>query len=316
MEMPKVSVLMPTYNQAGLVEATLDSVLAQDYENFEVIVRDDASPDETVAVLRAYAGRHPGRVKVIAGEKNLGVTGNMNELLAVADGVMLCFTGGDDLFKPGRITAQVEALLAAPEAGLCHADMEWFESDTGRVLRRHHGAGADKARLESLDALVEANYVGGPSVMVRKSAVPAHGFDGKLPMVSDWIFAIECGLGGIVYVDEVLMGYRITSTSVSRNTGRMLDEAEQTLELVGGRYPQLLPAAKRGMARVRRAQAMYALELGMTGAARKLIKLARQDDPHNKTLLVAWCVWLVAALEKRVSGQTRLTKRLIARLRG
>ncbi len=320
---PKVSVLVPVYKQAALVLETLNSIWAQNYPNLEVLVGDDASPDDTATVLKAYHATLPperaAQLHLILHTTNNGISGNLNSLIEKATGDYLCITGGDDLFRPGRIAAQVAALEAAPSAGLCHTNMQLFASESRAPIRLFHAPTASVSRLQSLPTLTEANYVGGPCVMVRKSAVPPHGFDPHIPMASDWLFAIECGQGGIVYLPDVLMDYRITTTSITNRTGLMLDEAETTLHLTAARYPHLHRSVQRGLARVYRAQAAYGIMLGHLRRAGQLLWRSVKANPMGLTtpvLLGVIALWVLAVTEHTLTRRQILTNRLLARRRG
>lgn len=109
---PLVSVIMPVYRPqpAMLIEA-IESVLAQTYEDWELIIADDASRDEGVlAILRRYAAAHPARIRLIAGESNLGISGNTNRALGVAGGAYIAFFDHDDLLEPEALHLFVAAL--------------------------------------------------------------------------------------------------------------------------------------------------------------------------------------------------------------
>ena len=78
---PLVSVFMPTFNQEGLVAESIESVITQDYDNWELIIGDDFSSDNTYEVVQSYAEKFPDQIKPFRNEKNLGVTANCNRIL-------------------------------------------------------------------------------------------------------------------------------------------------------------------------------------------------------------------------------------------
>ena len=136
MTTPKVSVIVPIYNQAPFIRETVDSVLGQDHPNIELVLSDDGSTDGTTDVLREYAARDPERVKVVASERNTGIAGAFNRALDAHTGEYIAWLGGDDVMLPGKLSRQVAALQARPEAiGCCH-DAEVFDSDSGRAYGR------------------------------------------------------------------------------------------------------------------------------------------------------------------------------------
>src|SRR4051794_13197703 len=109
---PTVSVVVPTYNQPRLLSETLDGVLAQTFADFEVVVVDDGSTDDTPAVLARYAGRD-GRVRVVR-QPNAGIGAARNRGLDEARGRYVAPLDHDDLWMPGKLAAQVAFMQAHP----------------------------------------------------------------------------------------------------------------------------------------------------------------------------------------------------------
>src|SRR3954452_367173 len=118
---PKVSVIVPIFNQAPYIRETVDSVLAQDHENLELILSDDGSTDGTGEILREYAAHDPERVRVVSSERNTGIAGAFNRALDAHTGDYIAWLGGDDVMLPGKLGRQVAVLQARPEViGCCH----------------------------------------------------------------------------------------------------------------------------------------------------------------------------------------------------
>ena len=111
---PKVSVIVPIYNQAQFIRETVESVLGQDHPNIELVLSDDGSTDGTSDMLREYAERDPSRVKVVASEQNTGIAGAFNRALDAHTGEYIAWLGGDDVMLPGKLSRQVAALARAP----------------------------------------------------------------------------------------------------------------------------------------------------------------------------------------------------------
>lgn len=113
---PAVSVLMTAYNRAAYIDAAIESVLAQTFTDFELIVVDDGSSDDTVARARAHAARD-ARVRVEVNPRNLGDYPNRNRAAALARGRFIKYHDSDDLMYPHCLETMVGALEPAPEAG-------------------------------------------------------------------------------------------------------------------------------------------------------------------------------------------------------
>lgn len=137
MNMPLVSVIMPCYNNASYVGAALESVLSQDYPNFEVIVVDDGSTDNSVAVLEQFGDR----ITVIQ-QPNQGPAAARNNGLKAASGKYVAFNDSDDFWLPGKLSAQITYLEQNPDIGLCYCDWAVWNSEvpfnemTSRFTRR------------------------------------------------------------------------------------------------------------------------------------------------------------------------------------
>lgn len=238
---PKVSVFMAVYQQEHILRESIDSVLAQDYENLEIVIGDDGSTDGTGALLREYDRKYPGRFKLIFVERNTGITANCNRILAQCTGNLIAWFSGDDIWMPAKTRRQVQWFEEHPEAVICYTNTEIFDGRTGRTLRLQHTRHRDPFRSGGVEQLfVSASFFNGISVMARSSAVPRHGYDPRLAMVSDWLFWVETAHNGSIgYIEEVLARYRVHQDNVSKRLGAMLSEQLLALGIVESKYPEL-----------------------------------------------------------------------------
>lgn len=127
-----VSVLIPTYNRAYILGQAIDSVLAQDHPQLEVIVVDDGSTDDTPALLAGYGDR----VRVVR-QANAGLAAARNAGLALARGEFIAFQDSDDLWAPWKLTVQVALMRRVPDMALCWTDMAAV-SPGGDVLQERY----------------------------------------------------------------------------------------------------------------------------------------------------------------------------------
>lgn len=118
----KVSIILPVYNGAKCVSNSIDSVLAQTYENFELVVVNDCSTDNTLEILNEYA-KKDSRVKVFTNEENKKLPRTLNAGFARATGEYLTWTSDDNMYRPEAIEQMVQFLDSNPEYGLVYADM-------------------------------------------------------------------------------------------------------------------------------------------------------------------------------------------------
>ncbi len=139
---PLVTIVTPSYNQAQFLEATMRSVLEQDYTNLEYIVVDGGSQDGSREIIERYAGRLAWWVS----EKDRGQTDAINKGFAHAHGEILAWLNSDDTYQPGTVRQAVEALQNYPEAGMVYADTAFIDAD-GKVIGKFPAAQTDLARL-------------------------------------------------------------------------------------------------------------------------------------------------------------------------
>ncbi len=122
---PEVSIVVPTHNHAALVGEALESVFAQTYRNYEIIVVDDGSTDDTADVLKPLIER--GLIRYIYQQKQ-GVSAARNRGIVEAHGRYIAFLDSDDLFEPAKLEIQVKYLEDHPEVGLVHSGFTKFDN--------------------------------------------------------------------------------------------------------------------------------------------------------------------------------------------
>ena len=113
--MKKVSVIMGIYNCGPTLQEAIDSILAQTYSNWELILCDDGSGDNTYAIADEYRRKYPDRIVLLRNESNTGLNHTLNRCLEVATGDYVARMDGDDISLPDRFEKQVMFLDAHPE---------------------------------------------------------------------------------------------------------------------------------------------------------------------------------------------------------
>lgn len=204
----KVSVATITYNHETFIEEALDSVLAQEVDfDLEIVVSDDCSTDRTGEIVARYADEHPGVVKAVRNETNLGAHTNWVRTLARCEGDYIALLDGDDYWTaPHKLRRQRElldrdrdAVLVFHPAEVCHEDGTshfWFPP------RR-------RDRYE-LGDLLRGNFIATSSVMYRNLRLDfPDWYDEAAGMPGDWLlFCLHARHGSIAYIDEVMSAYR------------------------------------------------------------------------------------------------------------
>ncbi|MDI1232190.1 MAG: glycosyltransferase [Methylobacter sp.] len=121
----KISVVIPTFNSASFIKNTMDSVLAQSYSAYEILVLDDGSTDDTVLILRSY-----GSLITVATQKNQGVAHARNTLAKLAQGDLVAFLDHDDLWHPSYLAIQAKAFSLHKNAAAVFTKHITFKNDT------------------------------------------------------------------------------------------------------------------------------------------------------------------------------------------
>lgn len=139
-ETPLVTAILPSFNAASFIHATLASLDDQTHPSIEILVGDDASSDETPAILRDWAASRP-HVRLILRETNLGWIDNCNDLMAKARGEFLFFAYHDDEMGPDFVASLVQALQDGTDAVLAYGHLERVETDGRTVMLTGRGVG-------------------------------------------------------------------------------------------------------------------------------------------------------------------------------
>ena len=175
---PKVSVIVPTYNRADRLEETLRSIISQTYQDFELIVVDDGSTDNTPKVMQSFPG-----AQYLAMEKNSGVSKARNLGLACAKGQFICFLDSDDLWDEKKLQIQVNWMENNADSRVCYTDEIWIRNGV-RVnpMNRHRKYTGDIFRHCLALCIVSPS-----SVMIRAELFDEIGnFDESLPVCEDY----------------------------------------------------------------------------------------------------------------------------------
>lgn len=126
---PLVSVIMGIYNCADTLAESLDSLLAQTYQNFEIIMCNDGSTDNTFEIAKQYKDKYPNRIVLIENEKNMGLNYTLNHCLKYAKGVYIARMDGDDISLPLRFEKEVSFLDEHPEYAIVSTPMILFDEN-------------------------------------------------------------------------------------------------------------------------------------------------------------------------------------------
>jgi glycosyltransferase involved in cell wall biosynthesis len=232
---PLVSIGIPTFNGAKYLRESVESVLSQTCGDFELVLIDDASSDETWAIAEEY-GRKDPRVSAVRNSKTLGLVGNFNRCLELAKGRYVCVWHQDDVMMPQNIEKKVALLAANPQVGFVHSNVLMID-DQGQILSEHWELDSRHDYIAPGRAFFlkmiqpGKNYVCCPSVLARRECYERLGnFRSELYFTCDWEMWIRLSL----YYDVGCLGtplvqFRRHSDSESFRIEGTVSEIEQEL---------------------------------------------------------------------------------------
>jgi glycosyltransferase involved in cell wall biosynthesis len=235
---PVISVIMSVHNAEGFLDASVGSILAQSFGDFEFILIDDGSTDGSREKLQAFANRD-SRIRLIS-RPNKGLTPTLNEALKLAGGELIARMDADDIATPDRLKIQVEYMRAHPEVTLLGGAYELIDH-AGRLLTTITPP-ADDATLQE-HALSGRTPICHPLAIFRRDAAEkVGGYDEELTVAQDLDLWLKLGeVGKMSAVPDVLLKYRQHEQSVS--------EKKQALQVRNMKLACERAYARRGITR-------------------------------------------------------------------
>ena len=288
-DLPLVSIVTPSYNQARFLEAALCSVLEQDYPNIEYLVVDGASTDGSVDIIRRYADSLTWWVS----EKDSGQSEAINKGLRRARGEIVGWLNSDDVYQPGAIAAAVVAFRSHPEAAAIYGDALAIDTE-GRPFNKMH------ARQFSLVDLLAFNIICQPAAFMRRTVLEQVNYlNPAYHLLMDHLLWINMArVAPLIYVQQVWAGARYHDQAKNRTRGAawgreanmLIDDLKSRPEFVG-----IITANEKWiMAGVNRFDAFYMTDAGQPGGALRLY--VRAFHLHSPTALGDWRHILLALL--------------------
>lgn len=186
---PFFSIMVPTYNQAHFLSDCLNSLVAQNFPDWEAIVVDDGSTDETFQVLEAWKIRDP-RINAIR-QKNGGTAAALNTALRHCKGEWVCWLSSDDLFEPDKLEVHRQSIAAYPDIRFFHTHFYHLKESTGIKTEPEHWRPIPEPNLQ-VARFFSGNYISGITVCIQRKAMLETGmFRTDLRHGQDFAFWLE-----------------------------------------------------------------------------------------------------------------------------
>lgn len=216
-----ISIVVVTYNSEKTIIETLDSINSQTYRDFEIVVSDDCSKDNTVEVVRGWLASHDIKGLVVPAETNKGIPANVNKGIKNANGNLIKIIAGDDIMYPNALEV-FKTYYDKDENVIWQSRYMCFGKNKEKVdiansiqLDKQFYASDYKKQYQTL---VVGNRLVAPSIgLIKKEYYDVYGFyDEQYRMMEDYPFFLKLSKNGIAFrlLDDVLIGYRISDSSV------------------------------------------------------------------------------------------------------
>lgn len=280
-DLPLVSIVTPSYNQGRFLEATLRSVLEQDYPNIEYLVVDGASTDGSVDIIHRYANSLTWWVS----EKDSGQSEAINKGLRRARGEIVGWLNSDDVYLPGAVSAAITAFRSSPDAAVVYGDALAIDAD-GRSFNVMH------ARQYSLVDLMAFNIICQPAAFMRRSVLkqvnylnPAYHL-----LMDNLLWMNIARVAPLIYVPQTWAAARYHDQTKNRTRGPAYGrEAKVLIDGLKSRpeFAEIIAAHKKRIwAGVHRFDAFYLTDAGQPRNA--LRAYGRAFRMHPPTALGDW----------------------------
>ena len=208
---PLVSIIMPSYNAEGFIAESIESVLHQTYQNWELIITDDRSSDHTPDIVQSYCEKDP-RINFVIANQHSGIAGTRNQCLARAKGRFVAFLDNDDLWVPEKLKKQVRFMLEK-DCAFVYSEYELMNEDgspKGKTIRT--------AGIINYDKYLKNTIIGSGTIMLDKEKTGSlqMPFNATSDDMALWCKILKDGHQAYP-IKEVLMKYRVRKNSASAN---------------------------------------------------------------------------------------------------
>lgn len=216
---PLISVVMPAFNAERFVAQSIESILNQNFHDFEFILIDDHSLDKTFEILKKYEALD-SRIKVFSNPKNLGIAGNRNYGLSLASGKYLAWQDADDISRPERLSLQYAFLEANPQVGIVGGAINIFSELKNIGVRNYPCEDKELRRC-----IYRYSPIAQPAAMLRMSALRSAGtYNLMYPPAEDLDMTFRIGdYYNLANLPQVLIDYRVSSENATSSNQRVME---------------------------------------------------------------------------------------------
>ncbi len=289
----KISVVMPTYNRAHFLRKSIDSVLSQTYENFEIIIIDNNSTDNTTDLLRNYNDK---RIKYVENNENRGCGGARNQGMEMARGDYITFLDSDDEIFSTKFEKQLENFHALPNKfGLIYCGFCYASGKTGEIVKYI----SPELYGDVYNNLLERNLFPIHAPIIRRECFQKCGMlDVTLPACEDWDIWIRISrYYKFAFVPDILAKYNIHGKQKSTEVESVIMARERIVE----KYRSELDKRPRALARsLKKIASLYCLNDKPVEGRKYFVASIRAYPFHYGTYVHLWLSLLSSRIHKKI----------------
>lgn len=229
MNNPFISIIIPTYNRGYCIANAIESILNQTYQNFEIIVVDDCSSDNTMEVIKSI---NDERIVFHRNSRNIGPASSRNQGIKLSRYDYIAFQDSDDIWEASKLEKQINMCINHNNPCMVYTKMIVTDNDTISSFMPSPEMPFNKLSENVYPYLLEQNFIGAPTVLLPKAIIyDVGGFRDDLSALEDWeLFLRIAKRYDVLYIDEPLHIYNVhTSNTVSSNYPKYLESMVKIL---------------------------------------------------------------------------------------
>lgn len=212
---PKISIIMSVYNNEKYLRTAIDSILKQTYKNFEFIITNDASIDNSLEIIKEYA-KQDKRIVIIDNKKNIGLTKSLNNMIDICKGEFIARMDGDDISILNRLEEQINVLGKDSSIDVLFTDTILINEDSEKIC--------ESWRPRSINNILKYlpfnNFIPHPTVIIKSNILQKYKYNEKYLTSQDkelWV-RLNNDMKNFYYLKKSLLLYRINPNSVRNKT--------------------------------------------------------------------------------------------------
>lgn len=314
-ENPKVSVIISCYNGEKFIGEAIESVINQTYENWELIIVDDGSTDDSKNIVKSYLA--DDRVNYLEHSKNRGIAAARNTAIAAAKGRSIAFLDQDDVWLPKKLGKQIEVLEndEKREIGIVYSDAYLVDSNLNIIGYNRANNYSDGSKKVIVKKMFKHKGINTCTILIRKECFDTLGLlDEDLFGTDDYDFLLRAaGSYGLEYLNEPLAKKRVHNRNTARvNRERIMEDGFLIVDKAIGRYPFLEKLKKQRISKSYCGTGLHLLmDYDQRIDARKKLRKAIQVNPLIWQAYLLYLLTFLGRFGQNILNSLRNIKRTI-----